>query len=226
GSAAINALSPALHAVSIGGISSGDGSSASARSPSAMSRAPPRRRDVAARTDSSSAGTRLPTSARTGFQESVAAMSTDAASATMTHATNSPQIPAAPLGRPGGGADTPSASAAGSRAITPAKKIIHERSVRDSSRPNRRKACTPGTSGTSAAPGQPKKCTRGDARKLPTQPKLDSTPLPTRHVASASAQSAPPRKTANSNSAIPRISRFREELPTGYRSRSGPSLVI
>src|SRR6185437_7751357 len=115
GSAAINALSPALHAVSIGGISSGDGSSASARSPSAMSRAPPRRRDVAARTDSSSAGTRLPTSARTGFQESVAAMSTDAASATMTHApnapnqashhqaTNSPQIPAAPLGRPGGG---------------------------------------------------------------------------------------------------------------------------
>ena len=62
----------------------------------------------------------------------------------------------------------------------PAKKIIHERSVSDARRPNRRSAWTAGTSGMSTAAGQPKNDTSGCARYVPTTPTLAWTLASTR----------------------------------------------
>ncbi len=137
---------------SIAGISSGDGSSASARSPSARLTSPflvaLSSRRFGARRVGSPPGTRHaaagdPTIARIGFHASVAAISTDAASATTTHAPNAPnqlrhqsgdrappQMPAPRSRRPAQA--TRSARAPARRAGAgpcPAKKIIHERSV-------------------------------------------------------------------------------------------------
>src|SRR5262249_35851875 len=107
-----------------------------------------------------------------------------------------------------------SARTTGRRRTSPAKKIIHDRSVRDSSRPKRRSACTAGTRGIRIAAGQPKKATSGLERNSPTGPTLASTLTPKRSPHKASAISAPARKTARSNSAIPVISRFSVVLLT------------
>ena len=101
------------------------------------------------------------------------------ASATMTHAPNAPNqlvhqyaIEAAPHARArgsraGGGAGSASAERDGQeQRRCPAKKIIHERSVSDSSRPNSRSACTAGTSGIRKAAGQPKNATSGRASQV------------------------------------------------------------
>src|SRR6185503_17989555 len=149
------------------GISSGDGSSDSARSPAASLKSPFTRRFFRAGASGSDAtgsatGARArdaedPTIARTGVHASVAAIRNHAASATNTHAPNvpnqlrhqsatrAPHHPAPALATPGGGGESTSASATGNSSTMPAKKIIHDRSVRDSSRPNNRSACTAGT---------------------------------------------------------------------------------
>ena len=61
---------------------------------------------------------------------------------------------------------------------TPAKNIIHFRSVSDSSRPKTRSACTAGASGAMAAAGQPTSSTSGWARYQPTGPMLARTSTP------------------------------------------------
>src|SRR5512132_1564209 len=67
----------------------------------------------------------------------------------------------------------------------------------------------------STAAGHPKNVTSGLARMRPTTPTLATTLTGALSVAAARAANAPTRKTANNNSAIPRISRLSEELPTG-----------
>jgi hypothetical protein len=69
-------------------------------------------------------------------------------------------MPAAGDETPTGGAIA-SPTATGRSTTTPARKIIHDRSVSDSRRPNSRSAWTAGTSGVSAAAGHPKKLTTG-----------------------------------------------------------------
>src|SRR5260221_7153234 len=135
-----------------------------------------------------------------------------------------PQSPAALESSPGPGALTPSPTATGSSATTPAKKIIQERSVSDSSRPNRRSACTAGTAGVSAAAGQPTKATMGLASQSPSQPMCARTSTPVRSCASAYAARAPPRNTEKRRSAMPPSSRFRAELPTGLPLALGSQL--
>ena len=190
-----------------------------------------RRRHARLRSRQRRAPARCPTSARIGFQASVAAMSTDASErdddpraeraeprVPPPRDRTRPTIPAPALGRPGGGAGKRQARArwAAARRLRRRRSSTSGRS-RDSSRPNSRSACTAGNERNQHRRRPAKEHRRADARGSRRRRRRSAATLDAvrGRCANASATNAPARNTAKSRSAIPRISRLSEELPTG-----------
>ena len=174
------------------------------------------------------AGTASPTSARIGFhaqrgrrqharakrQHDPRADGAERLRARRT-ATNPPHSPAAGstfAGRP----PRASPSATGSSTTTPRETPATIGPSRDSSRPKRRSAWTAGASGSEQRRGQPDRTSRepaarGTRRRARTR---CAPPCTTRRPPSpAERASAPARKSANSSSAIPAISRLSDVFP-------------
>ena len=118
-------------------------------------------------------------------------------------------------------------TATGRSTTTPARKIIHDRSVSDSSRPNRRSACTAderNQRGRRPAEQADHAATPGSSRRgrrcLRARPRRRAACSPRARAA------RPPGTPRTAGSAMPVSSRLSALLTRIYRSRSGPSLVI
>src|SRR4029453_19198385 len=107
-------------------------------------------------------------------------------------------------------------NAMGRITTNPMRNTSHERSVSDSNRPNSRSACTAGMRGSRSAAGIPINSRDQLRRQAPTGPKTLFAAVHDSYTAVPGGTStAPARNRANSNSAIPQISRLRGVFPTG-----------